>query len=133
MKTGASEFIDKFPVHVNTTLTCYPHYMVVSDHEEVYEGIQVKNVLTSVSLEARETYAKEFQLLDRLQQGGRRALDTSELSGPDSKDTGNAGKVDSPGWRLDKWKYAQHRYSPFGSTLKETLTQSVNVIDFSLC
>ena len=107
MKTGATEFVDKFPVHIKSTLTCYPNYMVVSDHEEIYQGVPIKNVLTSVSPKTRQTYAKDFQLFDRLQKGGRHFLTTTELSGSNSKDTGNGGHLDQPGWRLDKWKYVQ--------------------------
>lgn len=35
LKTGATELLDKLPVHLDTTLRCYPHHLMFSDYEEV--------------------------------------------------------------------------------------------------
>ena len=38
IKTGATEVEEKLPVHVNTTLRCYPHSLIFSDFGETFQG-----------------------------------------------------------------------------------------------
>lgn len=104
LKTGSTEFQDKFPVHINTTLKCYPNYLVFSDYEEVYEEIHI--------IDAVEPIAKikgnhsDFELWHRLQEGGRAALEDDELSGTFTpSNVSMSGKTENPGWLLDKWKF----------------------------
>ena len=50
MKTGVTELQDRLPVHLDTTLTCPPNYVIFSDHEELYRGKwEIRDVLASVN------------------------------------------------------------------------------------
>jgi hypothetical protein len=105
LKTGATEFEDKLPIHLNTTLRCYPNYLIFSDYAETYEGIQILDALEFVSDELKESHL-DFGLYRRLRKaGGRSAIKPSERSGPLSRPPGPEGKKDNPGWKLDKWKF----------------------------
>lgn len=106
-KTGSTEFAHKFPVHLNTTLRCYPNYMVFSDHHEVYQGQTIHDALEPLEDHMKRHHRLEFELYHRVKEGGRRILDAAELS--DRPDTNRHKKpIDSyfnVGWRLDKWKF----------------------------
>lgn len=104
VKTGATELQDRLPVHLHTTFRCYPHYIVVSDHEETYRGLQIRDALDSVSEEKKAEHA-DFGLYRRLKQSGRKALEESELSGSESEETNWGGKRGNQGWKVDKWKF----------------------------
>lgn len=104
LKTGSTELQDKLPVHIATTLRCYPNQLVFSDHEEQFQGISILDALEDVDAEFKENH-DDFELYRRLQQYGRASLDSSELSGPVSGPSGGSGKPLNPGWRLDKWKF----------------------------
>lgn len=106
MKTGSTELKDKLTIHLSTTMRCYPNFLIFSDYDEVYQNHTIIDALATVSSNIRENHP-DFRLYQRLQQdGGRVALDESELSGPgaQSHDIG-AGKPQNPGWKLDKWKF----------------------------
>lgn len=47
----------------------------------------------------------DFNYYRHLQQVGRESLESSELSGNVSAESGPYGKTDNAGWRLDKWKF----------------------------
>lgn len=105
LKTGSTEFEDKLPIHLNTTLRCYPHYLIFSDYAETYAGVPVLDALEFVSPALKDSH-QDFGLYRRLQQGGgRAALLPRERSGPISRHPGPLGKQQNPGWKLDKWKF----------------------------
>ena len=105
LKTGSTEFQDKLPIHLNTTLRCYPNYLIFSDYAETYHGVPILDALEFVDPEVKENN-KDFEIYRRLQEGGgRSALDPSELSGPFSKPPPATGKPENPGWKIDKWKF----------------------------
>lgn len=107
LKTGATEFAHKFPVHLNTTLQCFPNYMVFSDHHEVYQGQTVHDALQPLGDYMKLNHRLEFGLYHRLKEGGRQILNTDELSDrPDAiRHKSNVEAYSSIGWRLDKWKF----------------------------
>ncbi|KAH9836417.1 glycosyltransferase family 31 protein [Teratosphaeria destructans] len=104
MKTGSTEIRDKLPIHLATTLKCYPNYMIFSDIEETFLDEPILDALEDVSARYKDSH-DDFELYRRLQRGGRKALKPSELSGPVSRSQGGGGKPTNPGWRLDKWKF----------------------------
>ena len=105
LKTGSTELEDKLPIHLNTTLRCYPNYVIFSDWAETYEGIEILDALEFVSPELKESH-QDFGLYRRLQKhGGRAAIKPSERSGPISRPQGAMGKPTNEGWKLDKWKF----------------------------
>jgi hypothetical protein len=101
LKTGATEALEKVPVHINTTLKCLPHYVVFSDYEEEIAGVRTYDVLRTVRKETKDTDS-DFALYNRLQAQGRQGL-----LADDWKDdvNGPLGKPGNPGWKLDKWKF----------------------------
>ncbi|KAF2482309.1 hypothetical protein BDY17DRAFT_157914 [Neohortaea acidophila] len=105
LKTGSTELEDKLPVHLTTTLRCYPNYMIFSDYEEDFRGEHIYDALEFVDPKIQETH-EDFELWRRLRNaGGRSALLPSERSGPVSTPPGATGKKSNPGWKLDKWKF----------------------------
>ncbi|CAK4026167.1 hypothetical protein D6C94_03490 [Lecanosticta acicola] len=105
LKTGATELQDRLPVHLKTTFRCYPHYIIVSDHAEAFQGETIRDVLgTSVSTEKLDAHA-DFGLYRRLRDSGRKALEISELSGSESQETNWSGNRGNRGWKVDKWKF----------------------------
>ncbi|KAF7185252.1 hypothetical protein HII31_13527 [Pseudocercospora fuligena] len=104
LKTGSTEIHDKLPVHLNTTLRCYPHYMIFSDYEEEFQGHHIYDALEHVNQNTKASHA-DFALWRRLQEGGRAALQPHELSGTAARAGSNFGKQENPGWKLDKWKF----------------------------
>lgn len=103
LRTGATEAPKKLPVHFTTTLRCVPHYTIYSDYEEDIEGHHVYNALDEVDPEIVDTHA-DFEYYRRLQEGGREAFTSRELSRWAAAKNTNGGR-DSPGWKLDKWKF----------------------------
>lgn len=99
VRTGATEVLEKLPVHFSTVLSCVPDYIIYSDLEEDVEGHHIVDVLDRVSQNVKMT-VPEFWLYNRLRASGRDGLEyqTSFGSGP-------AGALDNPGWKLDKWKF----------------------------
>lgn len=105
LKTGSTELQHKLPVHLNTTLQCYPHYLIFSDYEETYQKEHIYDALEFVNTTIKNTHP-DFELWRRLQKEGSSALKPSELSGPFSRPQKDAfGKPSNPGWKLDKWKF----------------------------
>lgn len=106
MKTGSTELADKLPIHLNTTLLCYPHSLIFSDHAETLSNHTIHDALANVSEAIKATH-DDFALYRRLQyNNGRANLTAAELSGSQGVNAGGkGGKVDNPGWRLDKWKF----------------------------
>lgn len=104
LKTGSTELEDKLPIHLRTTLKCYPDYLIFSDYEEIYRGEHILDALDGVDPSVKADHP-DFELWRRLQKGGRAALKPSERSGPISRPQGATGKPSNPGWKLDKWKF----------------------------
>lgn len=103
-KTGSTELKDRLPIHLNTTLQCYPNYIIFSDFGERFDNEHIIDALEFVSTDI-QSHHDDFKLWRRLQQGGRAIFETSELSGPDSEAIEAVGKPKNPGWKLDKWKF----------------------------
>lgn len=113
LKTGSTELQDKLPIHLNTTLWCYPNYAIYSDAAITFRGNQIFDSLEGVNPDIKAGH-EEFALYRRLQeQSGRAALQQFELSGPDSKPPVATGKLENPGWKLDKWKFLPLMRSTF--------------------
>ncbi|KAI0022526.1 glycosyltransferase family 31 protein [Xylariomycetidae sp. FL0641] len=111
LRTGATEALEKLPVHFDTTLRCVPHYVIYSDMEEDMGSHHLYDILDQVNETVKNT-APEFDLYKRLRAQGRRGLYYQTVFG-----TGPAGAVENPGWKLDKWKFLpmveralQHRH-----------------------
>ncbi len=99
VRTGATEALEKLPIHFETTLRCVPDYIVYSDLEEEIHGHQVHDVFEGISDEVRAS-APEFKLYDHLRAHGREGLkNTSHLG------SGPAGSLDNPSWKLDRFKF----------------------------
>ena len=104
MRTGATEIQDKLPAHLATTFKCYNDYIILSDYEEEFQGHQVHDTLSDIDDDFKHHHP-DFELWRRLRAHGRESLDSSELSGAVSRESGAIGKVENEGWRLDKWKF----------------------------
>ncbi len=103
-RTGATEALDKVPVHFDTTLSRVPHYLLVSDMEEDIAGHHLYDVLADVDDEIKKTHP-DFAIYNRLQAQGRAAFSDKEIASWPGREKGNTGNMDNPGWRLDKWKF----------------------------
>ncbi|KAK3623773.1 hypothetical protein LTR56_021426 [Elasticomyces elasticus] len=103
MRTGASEIAAKLPVHLNTTIKCYPDTLIFSDWAEVFQGHHVYDALLNVDHHLKETNY-DFAHYMRLQMLGREGLSKEETQAT-TYESGPVGKNDNPGWRLDKWKF----------------------------
>lgn len=116
IKTGATEVDEKIPVHFNTTLRCFPNYLIFSDYGEDYEGHTIYDALGEIVDHIRLDN-DDFELWRRLHDKGRTGLAANELSINDHADpNGGGGNPDNGGWRLDKFKnipmvnYTIHRF-----------------------
>lgn len=101
VKTGATEALEKIPVQLRTGLQCVPHFAIFSDYEETINGVRTYDVLRNVT---DETIKKEpeFKYYQQLQKGGREGLTDQDWG---DHANGPFGKVNNPGWKLDKWKF----------------------------
>lgn len=104
LKTGATEALEKLPVHFETTLRCVPHFIVYSDYEERIAGQQVHDILEDIDEEIKQSNS-DFQLYNRLRSQGRDGLTAAELKEWASVANGDSGALANPAWRLDKWKF----------------------------
>ncbi|KAK6074591.1 hypothetical protein SCUP234_08121 [Seiridium cupressi] len=103
LKTGASDALEAVPLHLTTTLRCVPHFSVYSDFEEDISGHHIQNVLGDVDPDIQATH-HDFEYYRRLQERGREAFSSGEVARWSSAQNTASGR-DSPGWRLDKWKF----------------------------
>lgn len=101
VKTGATEALEKIPVQLRTGLQCVPHFAVFSDYEETINGVRTYDVLRNVT-DATIEKEPEFQYYKQLQKGGREGLTDQDWG---DHANGPFGKVNNPGWKLDKWKF----------------------------
>ncbi|TPX22338.1 hypothetical protein DIZ76_014209 [Coccidioides immitis] len=102
MKTGVTEALEKVPIHLETTLSCVPHFAIFSDFEEDISGVQTYDVLRTVSKDVKR-FNPDFELYNRIKKLGRDGLRPSDLMMDDV--SGPSGKPNNPGWKLDKWKF----------------------------
>ncbi|CAE7218201.1 hypothetical protein CFE70_010280 [Pyrenophora teres f. teres 0-1] len=105
LRTGATESLEKVPVHFRTTLRCVPHFVVHSDLEEEIEGHAVHDVLKDVTEDTKKKQ-DDFKLYHQLQEHGRRGVkyEKAETSMSGSSQ-GDYLRTDNAGWQLDKWKF----------------------------
>lgn len=103
-RTGSTELEARFAVHLSTTLRCMPNYLIFSDLEEDYRGEHILNALADVDHVILQKNP-DFELHRRLQDGGRAALDPTELAGSPDSFAKVTGHEENPGWKLDKWKF----------------------------
>jgi hypothetical protein len=103
-RTGSTELASRLPTHLSTSMRCFPNYLIFSDVEETYHGEHIFDALEDVSTNILETNP-DFELHQRLRQGGRAALNSSELAGSPDKYASKTGKPENAGWKLDKWKF----------------------------
>lgn len=97
MRTGSTEFQDKLPIHLATTLLRYPDSIIFSDYEEDFQNRHVIDILESVDSHLKDT-SPDFELWRRLKQGGRSVLQQNELSGQAIWVDPGTGKANNPGW-----------------------------------
>lgn len=103
LRTGTTEAPKKLPAHYKTTLRCLPNYELYSDYEEDIEGKRVYDVLDEVNPEIVASHP-DFVYYNRLKGKGRDAFSAQEMAQWAAAKNTNGGR-DSPGWRLDKWKF----------------------------
>ncbi|KAI0865527.1 hypothetical protein F4860DRAFT_510066 [Xylaria cubensis] len=103
LRTGTTEAPKKLPAHYTTTLRCLKHYELYSDFEEEIEGKHVYDVLDEVNPDIVATHP-DFVYYNKLKGKGRDAFTAEEMAQWAAAKNTNGGR-DSPGWRLDKWKF----------------------------
>ncbi|KAF2623566.1 glycosyltransferase family 31 protein [Macroventuria anomochaeta] len=101
LRTGATEVLEKLPVHLDTTLRCIPNYAIYSDYEEDIEGSHIHDVFDELSQDLKES-VPDFELYHRLKMKGRDGL---SIDGTEHDGSGPSGLLDNPGWKLDKFKF----------------------------
>lgn len=99
LRTGATEALDKLPIHFTTTLKCISEYVIYSDYEEIIQGHKIHDVLDEVSEDIKAS-APEFEVYKNLRKNGRAGLETTKHHG-----SGPTGSLDNPSWKLDKFKF----------------------------
>ncbi|KAI1344089.1 hypothetical protein F5Y15DRAFT_186899 [Xylariaceae sp. FL0016] len=99
LRTGATELLQKLPIHFKTTLKCFRDYVIYSDMNEDLEGHRIHDVLSGVNKTNKEN-SPEFELYNHLHAHGRENLDFQTIFG-----SGPSGALGNPGWKLDKWKF----------------------------
>ncbi|KAI0602482.1 hypothetical protein F4775DRAFT_537415 [Biscogniauxia sp. FL1348] len=103
LRTGTTEAPKKLPSHFETTLRCVPHYAIFSDFEEEITGHHIYDALAEIDPEVKANHP-DFEYYNRLQGKGREAFSAQEIAQWSAAKNTNSGH-DSPGWRLDKWKF----------------------------
>lgn len=103
LRTGANEAPRRLPVHFDITLRCVPNYVIYSDFEEDIDGHHVFDVLSDVNETIKVTHP-DFVYYNRLQEKGREDFSDGELAQWSSAASTGGGR-DTPGWKLDKWKF----------------------------
>ncbi|EUC50615.1 glycosyltransferase family 31 protein [Bipolaris oryzae ATCC 44560] len=106
LRTGATEALEKLPVHFQTTLRCVSDYILYSDLDEEIAGHHVNDVFEgSVSERLRKSpyAAQEFALYERIRTQGRQDIANESLG--DHRGSGPLGAQDNPAWKLDRFKF----------------------------
>jgi hypothetical protein len=76
LKSGSTEIAQRLPVHLSTTMQCYPNRAIFSDYEEDFAQEHVFNAIQDVS-PALLTSDPEFELYRELQSSRREQLPCS--------------------------------------------------------
>jgi hypothetical protein len=103
LRTGANEAPAKLPIHFITTLRCAPHFAIFSDMEEYIEGYHILNALDEVNPDIVASHP-DFEYYRLLLENGRASFTSEEFKRWSAAANTKAGR-DTPGWRLDKWKF----------------------------
>lgn len=105
LRTGASEAATRLPAHFSTTLRCFSNesYSIWSDFEEDIGGYRIRNALDGIGPSIVATHP-DFEYYNRLQEGGRASFTPEELAQWSATPSLATGR-DTPGWKLDKWKF----------------------------
>lgn len=105
MRTGANEAPRKLPAHFNTTLRCLSpsSYGIWSDLEEDIGGFHIGNALDAIDPEIVSNHP-DFGYYRILQDKGRNSFSEEDMTAWATAPNSDAGR-DTPGWRLDKWKF----------------------------
>ncbi|KAF2774287.1 hypothetical protein EJ03DRAFT_263538 [Teratosphaeria nubilosa] len=103
-KTGATELEAKLPVHLHTTMRCFPNTLIYSDMEEDFQGRHMIDVLNHTRPDVRLSNP-DFELWRRLNRFGRAGLKPEEILGSNPSLAGGMVKATHPGFKLDKWKW----------------------------
>ncbi|KAF1847160.1 glycosyltransferase family 31 protein [Cucurbitaria berberidis CBS 394.84] len=101
LRTGATEVLEKLPVHFDTTLRCIPNYAIYSDYEEDIKGSHIHDVFDEISHDLQQL-VPDFELYHRLKTKGRDGL---SIDGTEHDGSGPSGLLGNPGWKLDKFKF----------------------------
>lgn len=101
LRTGATEVLEKLPVHFDTTLRCVPNYAIYSDYEEDVEDHHIYDVFDELSEDFKKSVL-DFELYQRLKTKGRDGL---FIDGIEHGGSGPNGMLGNPGWKLDKFKF----------------------------
>ncbi|GIZ36719.1 hypothetical protein CKM354_000018600 [Cercospora kikuchii] len=78
LKTNTAELEERLPVHFDTTLQCYPNYLLFSDWKETFQGHEIRDALDSVDQTIKGSHP-DFELWRRLQKGGPDSLEDEEM------------------------------------------------------
>lgn len=101
LKSGSTEITQRLPIHLSTTMQCYPNRIIFSDYEEDFAQEHVFNAIEDVSPDLLAS-DPEFELYRELQSSRREQLQMPGLSEQAMQWQGN---LENPGWKLDKWKF----------------------------
>lgn len=82
-----------------------PNFVVVSDFDEVVDGVEVTNVLGGVSENIKKEH-EDFKLYQHLQEHGRKGLPNQQpITAMSGSSKGDYLQTANPSWSLDKWKF----------------------------
>ncbi|KAI1466100.1 glycosyltransferase family 31 protein [Daldinia caldariorum] len=93
MKTGATETFDKMPVHLLTTMTCLPDFLIFSDMEQQVGPYHIHDALAEFD-ESAKAHNADFDLYR-----DQKECPVSQKSCVDAKRDGQKA------WNLDKYKF----------------------------
>ncbi|KAI0019451.1 hypothetical protein F4780DRAFT_446254 [Xylariomycetidae sp. FL0641] len=104
LRTGTSEAPKKLPAHFATTLRCIKNFAIYSDYDEEIAGHRIHDALDQINPLIKENHP-DFEYYNEMQdRGGRNAFSSNQIAAWSSAKNTMAGR-DSPGWKLDKWKF----------------------------
>jgi len=101
LRTGATEVLEKLPIHLTTVLRCIPNYAIYSDFEEEFGGHHIHDVFDELDQDLKDS-VPDFKLYHQLKTEGRDGL---SMDGIAHDGSGASGSLSNPGWKLDKFKF----------------------------
>jgi hypothetical protein len=105
VKTGATESLERVPIHLETTFKCFPHTLIFSDYAEEIEGFVVQDALDAIVPEIRLNH-EDFDHWRKLHQDGREGLDQGQMGNHVAADDLGAA-FQNGGWKIDRFKNLQ--------------------------